>query len=72
VGDVERVGARLQEHGDADRRLAVERGEGVVRRGAQLDARDVLQPQRAAGPLARSTMLPNSSGSIIRPRAVTV
>ena len=47
-------------------------GERVVAQRAELDPRDVLETQRAAGPLERSTMLPNSSGSIIRPRAVTV
>jgi hypothetical protein len=51
----------LQKHGDAHRGLAVEIGERVV-------------ADRAAppGPVERRTMLPKSSGSTSRPRAVTV
>ncbi len=48
-GDVERIGARLQEHGDADRGLAVERRERVVAQCTELDPGDVLEAQRAAG-----------------------
>ena len=49
VGDLERVRARLQEHRDANGRLAVEVGECVIAHGAQLDPRDIADPQCAAG-----------------------
>ena len=78
AGHVQGVGARELEDGDAGGRLAADLEALVVDLAAQLDAGDVLdagQPRCRVG-VARSPALTmmssNCSGSLSRPRVVTV
>jgi hypothetical protein len=48
VDDLDRVGARLAQHGQGDRALAVEGRRGLDRLEAVLDLRDVAQAHRIA------------------------